>query len=399
MLHDEREKLVHVEEFGVPQAGRAVGLVAVHAGEAVLERRDHGLAAEALGRLVGLVRLDHAVALSVQVTVFELHYALVLHAEAESLLASAQHHQVFGQVVHDIELVGLEARNKHVFEALVVVEFCSVEVFVTDLALDHDLRTLSFDVLEQFSSSQVLEVLVIADVATELWAVVHGMLLQLLHSLPDYLSTLGLKAFVRELAEVNAIPQYLVDFLHEISSGLAVRAADIVPWSGSRALLLRALAFVASILLSSISSLQLYLAVLAEQLIALLTFHWLIRKVVAHDALDLFDHLALQLILDLGHLDVELRNWLWAHDSLDCLIGDEEFVVHLITLGSMQSHAHLLALIVLLLVSHVVELLMSVRVVVMVLHRLGLTLAWRHVVVVMRVLSVTMLVHYILYYN
>ena len=95
-----------------------------------------------------MVWLDHAVALPVEVAVFELHYALVLHAKAEALLASAEHHQVLSKVVHYIELVGLEASNKHIFETLVVVEFCSVKVLVADLALDHDLRTLSFDVLE-----------------------------------------------------------------------------------------------------------------------------------------------------------------------------------------------------------------------------------------------------------
>lgn len=48
LLHDESEQFVHVEEFGVPEAGWAVGLVAVYAGEAVLEGCDHSFASEAL---------------------------------------------------------------------------------------------------------------------------------------------------------------------------------------------------------------------------------------------------------------------------------------------------------------------------------------------------------------
>ena len=151
--------------------------MAVDAAETVLERSNHCFAPETLRRLVRLVWFNHAVALPVEVTVFELHHALVLHAEAQALLAPAQHHQVFGQVVHYIELMGLETRNKHIFEAFVVIEFCSVEVLVTDLALDHDLRTLSFDVLEEFTSCEVLEVLMVADITAELGAVIHGMLL------------------------------------------------------------------------------------------------------------------------------------------------------------------------------------------------------------------------------
>jgi len=36
---------------------------------------------------------------------------------------------------------------------------------------------------------------------------------------------------MRELAEVNAVTKDLVDLLHEVSSGLAVRAADVELWS------------------------------------------------------------------------------------------------------------------------------------------------------------------------
>lgn len=147
----------------------------------------------------------------------------------------------------------------------------------------------------------MLEVLVVTDITSEFRAVVHGMLLQLTHRLPDYLSSFSLVAFVRKLAEINAVSQYLVDLLHEVTSCLTVRAADIVSRSGSStwSFFLRALSLVrASILLSSIATHQLYLTVLAEQLIALLTFQRLVWEVVAHDALDFLYHFALQLVLD-----------------------------------------------------------------------------------------------------
>ena len=78
----------------------------------------------------------------------------------------------------------------------------------------------------------MLELLSVADVASEFWALVLGMSLQLSKSLPNDLrsSRLG-PASVRELAKVNAVPQHLVDLLHEVSSGLAVGAADLEFWS------------------------------------------------------------------------------------------------------------------------------------------------------------------------
>ena len=36
---------------------------------------------------------------------------------------------------------------------------------------------------------------------------------------------------MRELAEVNTVTKDLVDLLHEVSSGLAVGAADVELWS------------------------------------------------------------------------------------------------------------------------------------------------------------------------
>ena len=118
-------------------------------------------------------------------------------------------------------------------------ELRPIELFAANLALDHHFRTLSFDVLEQLGTSHVLEVLVIADVAPELWTVKHGMLLQLPHGLPDDLPVpVVLVALVRELTEVNTVSKYFIDILQEVTSGLAVRAANIESWSCSLSILL-----------------------------------------------------------------------------------------------------------------------------------------------------------------
>ena len=85
-------------------------------------------------------------------------------------------------------------------------EFYSVKVLHTGLALDHYLRTFSFNVLKQLSPCHVLKVFVIANVAAKLRALIHCMLLELPHGFPDdHAMSLILVALVREFTEVNAV--------------------------------------------------------------------------------------------------------------------------------------------------------------------------------------------------
>ena len=85
-------------------------------------------------------------------------------------------------------------------------EFSSVKVFYAGLALDHYLRTFSFDVLKQLCPCHVLKVFVIAYVASKLGALIHGMLLELPHGFPDdHTLSLILVALVREFTEVNTV--------------------------------------------------------------------------------------------------------------------------------------------------------------------------------------------------
>ena len=87
----------------------------------------------------------------------------------------------------------------------------------------------------------MLELLSIADVATELGALVLGMSLELSQGLPDNLgTTLGRPASMRELTEVDTVAKHFVDLLHEVTSSLAVGAADIELWGHEFSLLLAA---------------------------------------------------------------------------------------------------------------------------------------------------------------
>ena len=83
----------------------------------------------------------------------------------------------------------------------------AVVVFHASLALNHDLRTFSFDMLEELGPGHMLKLLSIADIATELRAVVLSVSLEFSKSLPDNLTTIALlvPASVWEFTEVNAV--------------------------------------------------------------------------------------------------------------------------------------------------------------------------------------------------
>ena len=80
----------------------------------------------------------------------------------------------------------------------------------------------------------MLVLFLVADVAAELRALSHRMFLQLDESLPDDLTMLAVHiASMRELAEVNAVTQHLVDVGDEVTSFLAVGTAYVI--AGRRA--------------------------------------------------------------------------------------------------------------------------------------------------------------------
>jgi hypothetical protein len=143
----------------------------------------------------------------------------------------------------------------------------------------------------------------IADVATKLGAFVHGMLLELSHGFPDDHAALFLflVTLVGELTKVNAVREYLVDRLHEVTASIAARALHLL-----------------GILILS----KLHLAMFTEKLVAISAFKGLVREVAAHHTVDFLCHFPLQFVLDLLHLNIKLWNWFWAHNSINCLVTD-----------------------------------------------------------------------------
>ena len=122
--------------------------------------------------------------------------------------------------------------NKDIFETFVFWKVITIEIFVANLALYHYFWTFSFDMLKQLSSSHVLEVLMITNVASKLRAVKHCMFLKLFHCFPDNFSTFWpLIASMRKFTEINTIPKNFIDILKEVTSFLTIWAANIVIWS------------------------------------------------------------------------------------------------------------------------------------------------------------------------
>lgn len=87
----------------------------------------------------------------------------------------------------------------------------SVEIFYANLALNHNRRAIILDMLGQLSSCHVLEIFIVANVASKFRTLVHGMLLKIFHRLPnnDLLSVVP--ALMRKLTEVNAVLEDLVN--------------------------------------------------------------------------------------------------------------------------------------------------------------------------------------------
>ena len=138
-------------------------------------------------------------------------------------------HHPLSEVFGDLVLVLLQLLKVVVLEALVLLELASPELLAANLALYLYFLAVTLDVLTELRSRQLLELLAVADVAAILVTLVElGVLLQLADRLPRNLSVRLLVAFVRELAEVNTVPNDWVNVSEEVSLRVAVRAGRIV---------------------------------------------------------------------------------------------------------------------------------------------------------------------------
>ena len=90
----------------------------------------------------------------------------------------------------------------------------TIELSTTNLALYHNSRALSFNMLEKLSPRHVLKLLLVTNITTKFGTFVQGMFLKIKHCFPNNSSTLGLRiTFVREFTEIDAVHKNLIDWL------------------------------------------------------------------------------------------------------------------------------------------------------------------------------------------
>ena len=82
--------------------------------------------------------------------------------------------------------------------------------------------------LEKLSSGHMLKFFLVADIATEFGALIHGMFLKVQHRFPDDGAVFSLKiAFMWEFTEINAVSQNFINVLQKISRNLTIRAGHV----------------------------------------------------------------------------------------------------------------------------------------------------------------------------
>lgn len=169
---------------------------------------------------------NHHVLLLVFASRLKLIEAIQFLAWTKLLLLSLILHHVFGQVLSDLHMFCLQLLEIEIFQALVLRKLSATELFPTNLTHDPYLWTFSFDVLSQFSTSQKLILLHVADVAAEFRALIHlHMLLKLIDCFPaDGGVRATLLASMWELTKFNNVTDDGVDLHEEISLCLTVRA-------------------------------------------------------------------------------------------------------------------------------------------------------------------------------
>ena len=72
-----------------------------------------------------------------------------------------------------------------IFDALVLSKYIARIFFVANLTHDLDLGTIFSNVVVELSTSHVLILFTVANVATEFWAIELSMRLEFIQSLPD----------------------------------------------------------------------------------------------------------------------------------------------------------------------------------------------------------------------
>lgn len=275
--------------------------------------------------------------------------ARLLWAETKDLLLTFVPHHLFGDVLNHFDVILLQFLNIVILEALMVREFSPAILFVAHLALYHDFGTILFNVFSKLPSRHRLVFWEVADVATILGAlIVISMTLKLSDSFPHDFGILI--ALVRELTEIDAVSDNWVNFGQEIafaftvgalhhlgtySSVIIVRLCSSVSGQPSHGLsssgIWTSLKLFTGFFHHGLDSgwvvlhelwvlLELDLAVLAEDFVALSAFKWHVWEKSAHNTINFLSQLSLELVLNLIILDINRGYGIWSHNLINSSI-------------------------------------------------------------------------------
>lgn len=93
--------------------------------------------------------------------------------------------------------------------------------------------------IEELSSGQLLEILMVADITAKLRTIKKSMLLKISHCFPNYFTTLAVfEATMREFTKIKTISHNFVNILHKLTSLLTVWAAHIIAWGDTSSFIL-----------------------------------------------------------------------------------------------------------------------------------------------------------------
>ena len=106
------------------------------------------------------------------------------------------------------------------------MEFTTGELLVAYLTHDLDFRAILFNMIVKLSSRHHLRFLPVANITAKFGTVELRVSLQFTKSLPY--NVIGTWAFMRELTEINTVLDDFVDWSQEVTTALAIRAANIV---------------------------------------------------------------------------------------------------------------------------------------------------------------------------
>lgn len=134
--------------LAISKAWIAIGHTTINTIRWIFNWCNNIVASETFARFIHFILLHHTLTLLLMCWYFESLKAFSFYADTKSFFSSSEHHEVFGDVIHHIKFFLIHFLYKHVFKALVMSKVRSIEIFITNLALNHNLWTITLDVLE-----------------------------------------------------------------------------------------------------------------------------------------------------------------------------------------------------------------------------------------------------------